>query len=377
MIQEAKYNKILIVDDNPDNIRHLSRILDRNAYDVRIATSGEAALKALARELPDMLLLDVRMPEMSGFELLDKIIHAPTTREIQVIFISAMDDLDRKIRAFQMGAVDYITKPFVEEEVLARLQKHMELHRLRADLKKSNHLLQKAIREKEDVFLIISHDLAGPINLIAGYSELALRKISTGRARAGGEINQYLEQILAGALRLREMSRNLLETERLLSRGGVRESLDLARIVKDHLRTREIDILEKEIEIIGDYEGKPALIFGNTSVVTHLLANILENSLRHSPPGGVLAFRIRKSAEGHVTLDVSDQGPGFPPDGLASLSGKFVQSEQMETEGIGFGVGLWAVQRLCEEHNIGLELENSEQYGGARVRLIFYDAMME
>lgn len=125
---------ILIVDDTPDNLRLLSGILEEHGYDVRPAASGARALAAVQAELPDLILLDIKMPEMSGYEVCERLKADVRTRDIPVIFISALQDIAEKVKGFALGGVDYITKPFQAEEALARVETHLSLHRLRHHL---------------------------------------------------------------------------------------------------------------------------------------------------------------------------------------------------------------------------------------------------
>lgn len=125
---------IVIVDDQPNNLRVLSGILQQAGYKVRPALDGEVALKSIKSSPPDLILLDIRMPEMDGYEVCRRLKSDEQTRDIPVIFISALQDMEDKLSAFRVGGVDYVAKPFQMEEVLARVQAHLKLYRLQRDL---------------------------------------------------------------------------------------------------------------------------------------------------------------------------------------------------------------------------------------------------
>jgi CheY-like chemotaxis protein/AraC-like DNA-binding protein len=146
-----KSSNILIVDDTPENLTVLRQILAEEAYRVRPAISGEIALKAVEAELPDMILLDIVMPNMSGYEVCRKLKKNEATRNIPVIFISALHEVADKVKAFDEGGVDYITKPFQAAEVLARVKTHISLHFLQEALKKKNIALQKSLDEVQQL----------------------------------------------------------------------------------------------------------------------------------------------------------------------------------------------------------------------------------
>jgi diguanylate cyclase (GGDEF)-like protein len=139
---------VLIVDDNPNNLRVLEGILHGAGYKVRPALNGETALRAAESAQPDLILLDIRMPGMDGFELCRRLKAQPLTRDIPVIFISALQEMDDKIQAFKVGGVDYITKPFQSEEVLTRAHTHIELGQARRALARSNENLEQEVIER-------------------------------------------------------------------------------------------------------------------------------------------------------------------------------------------------------------------------------------
>ncbi len=138
---------ILIVDDTPENLTVLRRILTEQGYRVRPALSGEIALKTIQTDPPDLILLDIVMPGMDGLEVCRKLKEGEETREVPIIFISALNEIEDKMRAFSQGGVDYISKPFQKEEVLARVKTHLTQSTLINSLEKKNHELKKALDE--------------------------------------------------------------------------------------------------------------------------------------------------------------------------------------------------------------------------------------
>ena len=182
---------ILIVDDNSANLGVLSDALSQAGFEVRVAKSGKMALERVKYALPDLILLDVMMPEMDGFETCRRLQANPETTQIPVIFMTALSDTANKVEGFQLGAVDYITKPFQQEEVLARVKLHLKLHVLAEKLEEKNMLLEQKVVEvskayedlqKMQIKLIqsekmsglgqlaagIAHEINNPINFIAG-----------------------------------------------------------------------------------------------------------------------------------------------------------------------------------------------------------------
>ncbi|RLC88722.1 MAG: hybrid sensor histidine kinase/response regulator, partial [Chloroflexi bacterium] len=177
---------ILLVDDNPTNLRLLSQMLVERGYKVRAVISGARALKAVQSTSPDLILLDVRMPRMNGYEVCKRLKAHEQTRAIPVIFISALGETEDKLEAFKVGGVDYITKPFRVPEVVARVQTHLTLRALQHQLQATNQQLKIQLQETNilnsklrtqnaelDAFAhTVAHDLRNSLEVIIGYGEI-------------------------------------------------------------------------------------------------------------------------------------------------------------------------------------------------------------
>jgi PleD family two-component response regulator len=147
MSSHENNGNILVVDDNPDNLRLLNGLLNEHNYKVRLASSGSRALATVRKEAPDLVLLDIMMPDMDGFEVAGQLKEDEKTAGIPIIFVSALFDTSDKVKAFSAGGVDYITKPFHSEEVLSRINTHLAIRFLQAKMEKKNFELQKALDE--------------------------------------------------------------------------------------------------------------------------------------------------------------------------------------------------------------------------------------
>ncbi|WP_449417434.1 GGDEF domain-containing response regulator [Phormidium nigroviride] len=148
VLKSAAETNILIVDDNPDNLRLLSKILESQGYIVRKSLNGKMALQAAYRDPPDLIILDINMPDMNGYEVCQQLKESEATQNLPIIFISALDRVNDKVRAFEMGAVDYITKPFQEQEVLMRVRNQLLIQQQYHQLIKQNQLLEQEIQER-------------------------------------------------------------------------------------------------------------------------------------------------------------------------------------------------------------------------------------
>jgi two-component system sensor histidine kinase/response regulator len=192
---QSHQGNIMIVDDNPANLKLLEDMLRQHGYEIRSFPRGRLALAAARQEPPDLILLDINMPEMNGYEVCEQLKSAQELSDIPVIFLSALNESHDKVKAFRSGAVDYVSKPFQFEEVHARVETHLKLHELQRTLKLQNDRLEAAVaarthelakaneqltvldRSKNEFLNLISHELRTPLNGLLGASEVILEEM--------------------------------------------------------------------------------------------------------------------------------------------------------------------------------------------------------
>ncbi|MGE5657610.1 MAG: diguanylate cyclase [Actinomycetota bacterium] len=185
LLKVAAQTNIIIVDDTPDNLRLLAKILESQGYMVRKSLNGRMALQAVHRESPDLILLDINMPEMNGYEVCQQLKASAATAQIPIIFISALERLEDKVRAFELGGVDYITKPFQEQEVLMRVKNQLLIQQQRQELIEQNQRLEREIQERlraeaEVRQLSLTDELTGLYNR-RGFFLLAEQQLKVAR----------------------------------------------------------------------------------------------------------------------------------------------------------------------------------------------------
>ncbi|HLA44854.1 MAG TPA: response regulator, partial [Aggregatilineales bacterium] len=211
-------NTILIVDDQPANLQVLSMMLRDEGYHVRAVSSGRVALTAIEDECPELILLDVMMPGMNGYETCRQLKAHPATREIPVIFISALDNMQDKMSAFDVGGVDYITKPFKAQEVIARVRTHMALFEQKREierLREEDRIFYEKLNETRSQFLdAVTHDMKNPISVIRMYVDLL--RVKSGIA-VDSKAERYLSIIEESAEKLMELVTNILDLARIES----------------------------------------------------------------------------------------------------------------------------------------------------------------
>ncbi|MEG3877082.1 response regulator [Microcoleus sp. herbarium7] len=310
---------ILIVDDTPTNLDVISEALSDAGYTVAIATSGERALKQLERRSPDLILLDVMMPGIDGFETCARLKANPNTCDIPVIFMTALSDADSKIKGFEVGAVDYITKPFQEREVLARVKTHLQLslltHNLEQQVSQKNAQLQASqiqLIQKEKMSALgnlvagVAHEINNPIGFIGGNIQPALdyindlfglldlyqQKYPHPDAEITAEIEQieleYIRKdlpklvgsITEGVKRIKDVSTSL----RTFSRGdsdrpvpcNIHDGIDSTIMILKH--RLKADDNHPEIEVIKNYSDLP-LVECYAGQLNQVFMNLLSNAI--------------------------------------------------------------------------------------------------
>ena len=206
--------RILVVDDVMQNLQVVGTMLRNEGYDVMPAGSGPQALERVRVRVPDLILLDLMMPEMDGLEVCRRLKADSSTRQIPIIFLTASNEMEHLVKGFEAGAVDYVTKPFNGAELLARVRTHLELKLARERLREMND-------EKNEFMGIAAHDLRNPLSAIQGYSEMV---IEDAQSLKHSELEANGERIRETAKRMADMVQNLLDANRI-ERGEMKLNL--------------------------------------------------------------------------------------------------------------------------------------------------------
>jgi two-component system, sensor histidine kinase and response regulator len=347
---------ILVVDDTPDNLRLLSHILS-NKYQVRLIPNALLALRAVQSTPPDLILLDIMMPEMSGYEVAERLKADEQTRDIPIIFISALDDIKSKIQAFQAGGVDYVTKPFQEKEVLARVETHLTLRHLQRELQVANTALAQQVDELRarnqelDAFgHTVAHDLKNPLtNLILYIDLLEGRHAQMSKP----EMDSHLAEMAAIATKMTNTIEELMLLSGLHQRSVVSMWFDMGQVVNDALQSFDHMIKQSQAEIITP----PAWIqiSSHKPWVEQVWVNYISNAIKYGgcpeegvPPRIELGFDMPPASQpaGQARFWVHDNGPGLTPEQQQLLFVPFERLHNMRVEG--HGLGLSIVRRIVE-----------------------------
>jgi len=341
---------ILIVDDTPANLNILFDYLDSAGFKVLVASSGSEALERAKYMQPDLILLDVMMPGMDGFETCRRLKREEITEDIPIIFMTALADAESKITGFDVGGVDYITKPFHNKEVLARVNTHLTIRRIQKDLQARN-------RELDAFAHTVAHDIRNSLNRIMGFAEMLSEEYNTISA---DELKKYSDIITRSG---RQMSQLV---EALLLLAGVRKQeveltpLDMSDIVDGALH-RLSDMIDRyQAEIILPQAWPTAM--GYAPWVEEVWVNYLDNALKYGGQPPCLELGAALQPDGQLRFLVQDNGPGIAPENQARLFTEFTRLEPSRSEG--HGLGLSIVKRIVERLSGQVGVESRLGQGG-------------
>jgi two-component system sensor histidine kinase/response regulator len=346
-------SRVLVVDDIPKNLQVVGTMLRNEGYEVMGATSGADALEGVRVQVPDLILLDLMMPEMDGLEACRRFKADPAVRSIPIIFLTASNEMEHLVKGFEAGAVDYITKPFNAPELLERVRTHLELRHARERLREMND-------EKNEFMGIAAHDLRNPLSAIKGFSEMIVEDAQSLRRREAKdpelcfrELEEWGDRIGVTTTRMMEMVQNLLDANRI-ERGEMQLNLaptDLGPALNSAIETQRPRATAKQQTIHLESEPAPAMVLVDPSVIVQVLENLVSNAVKYSLPGKEIFVRLKKHTQG-VRVEVQDQGPGLSEQDQKKLFGKFARLSAKPTGGEhSTGLGLSIVKRMVEAMN--------------------------
>ncbi len=373
-IPQSKLNQgnILIIDDTPEAIQVLSQTLSEQGYNVRGAVKGQMGIKAAQMAPPDLILLDIKMPDLDGYQVCQMLKADPQTQEIPVIFLSGLDDVGDKVKAFQIGGVDYITKPFQVEEVLARVKNQLLIRQLTKQIIEKSQLLEAqnqklqqeiierrqaeaaaeaASKAKSEFVANMSHELRTPLNAILGFTQILIRdKFITIEQR------EYVEIINRSGEHLLGLINDVLELSKI--EAGI---VALNESKFDFYRF--LDYLEEMFILKAEQKGLylnfkisshvPQYIKTDQQKLRSCLINLIGNAIKFTQFGSVtLQVRgelgIGEESTQSLIFEVADTGPGIAVSELDKIFEAFAQTETGRKSPEGTGLGLAITQKFVQ-----------------------------
>jgi signal transduction histidine kinase len=389
--------KVLVVDDNPINLRVMVNYLETAGFSILVAEDGEDALEQLENIRPDIILLDVMMPGIDGFETCRRIKSNPHIADIPVIFMTALNETTDKVKGFQLGAVDYVTKPIQHEEMLARVTNHVTIRTLQKQLSYANNelkvandeleqrvaerthklqliadenarllaeqettivKLQELDRLKSEFLTSMSHELRTPLNSILGFSELLMLDLTDKVARNDAELihssGQILLAIINDILDVSKLEAGLMEI--------VPEPLNVVEIMPEIFASSVVLVRNKAIKIEMDVPDILPVVHADKLRLKQVLLNLIGNAVKFTSTGMIT---IKASLEGDfIRFGVIDMGIGVPKEKQELIFRQFQQVDMSGTRSYGgVGLGLAISKKLVEMHGGEIGVVSEEGVG--------------
>jgi two-component system sensor histidine kinase/response regulator len=369
------HGDIMIVDDNPANLRLLEDMLSQKGHEVHSFPVGRLALAEAMQNPPDLILLDINMPEMNGYEVCERLKSDERLAGIPVIFLSALNEVPDKVKAFGSGGVDYISKPFQIEEVHARVETHLKLHDLQRALKLQNERLEQAVdartkelaealqrltildRSKSDFLNLISHEFRTPLNGILGVGELVLDALPASEENA--ELHEMFK-------RCRRRIISILEDALLLTQIDVKgEQFHSAPVSLHAAMERAAEgaaefAESREVRLTG-LTADPGPVLAEENLLVRALQALLETAVKFSEKGGTVRISGEAGSNDQRVI-MESQGRTIPGPALAKFFDLFSIGEAL-TPGGDLGVGPPLAYRILSLFGGSVSVENREPSG--------------
>lgn len=357
-MKDIEKNVILVVDDEPTNLKVLHKVLTENNFEVLVLQDGQTALELLNKRRVDLILLDIIMPEMDGFEVAEKIKSQSRISEIPIIFMSALSDTANKVKGFKAGAIDYLTKPFQKEEILARIKTHLDLRRHQFELAEIN-------AHKDKLFSILSHDLRSPfasiielgrmLSMIEDDIEISeVREIGEKITESGSNTLKLLENLLAWS-RVQQESHIKLNETNLYA-----HLLESIVLYKEQMHSKDI-VVENDI-------NKNTYVLAEENMLNTIIRNIISNAVKFSYPDSKIYIKAFDADE-YLVLSIRDEGAGISEIDMEKLFNIYDKLSKRGTGGErGTGLGLILCKEFAEKIDGKFELV-SEVEKGTEVKL--------
>ncbi len=345
-------SKILLVDDNPINLQLLVDLLE-NVFEVFITNNPMEVIDLAEKIIPDLILLDIYMPGKDGYQLFDELKQNNITKDIPIIFITAKSETEDIIKGFNLGAVDYVTKPFNMYEVQARVKRHVELKKAKEEIVKINKI-------KEKFFSIIAHDLKSPL---ASFSNSLEILDDSFYEMTDYDKKQMISSILKTSKNLYNLLNNLLIWSQSQT-GRIEFSPQLnniREIIENQLALLESQIKNKEITIVKNYGDD--LVFADSKMLDTIIRNLVSNSIKFSRNGSKIYISTEK-IDKDIIISIKDEGVGMSKE----VQEKLFKINNLHTSlGVqgekGTGLGLLICKEFVDIHKGEIWLESEPNKG--------------
>ena len=342
---ESKINhsdyKVLIVDDVVSNVLLLKILLQKEGFQICTANNGVVCIELAKSEKPNLILLDVMMPEMNGYDTATVLKQNPETKDIPIIFLTALNTPGDLVKGFQVGANDFLTKPFNKEELVMRVNQQISLVAAKRIIEEQNAELRATLTNRDKMYSVIAHDLRSPMASIRMVLNLAVQTISPDVV--GEEIFELIDKANKESEEVHDLLDNLLKwTKSQTGRLNVMtQDLELDDIIPGVVDIFEMIAATKKIKL--SYSGAKLTVRADNDMLKTIVRNFMSNAIKFSPENSTIEITVAKHDDDMAVISVRDHGVGIAADRLASIfkKGETTYGTGGE-EGSGLGLQLCA-----------------------------------
>lgn len=354
---------ILLVDDKPENLFSLKKLLELNNFSVDTAESGEKALKKILKCNYVLVILDVQMPGMDGFEVAETISGLSRAKDMSIIFLSAVNtDTNFIKRGYASGAVDYVTKPVDPDILLLKVKTFYRLYEQTQELTKTQEALREEIKfrevaeQRKDEFMsIASHELKTPLTSMKAYLQLLQRSVEEADFATK---DHFLQRAILQLNKLDTLIADLLDISKIES-GKLQ--LNKKKFDFNVMLNNAIDVIMQmhpEVKIVKECHVQ-GQVYGDDARLEQVLINYFTNAIKYSPCSKEIYVNVDLSPERHLTVRVKDKGIGIPKESLQNVFKKFYRVDESAVRFQGLGMGLYICSEIISRHGgfVGVESE--------------------
>jgi len=341
-----KKSKILIVDDAVDTVELLRKRFHSEGYDTAEANDGEEALQKVEQYHPDLIVLDVMMPKLDGYEVCRRLKADENTKYVPVLMLTAKGEIENKVKGLEIGADDYLPKPFDYKELSARVKSLLTIKEAREKLveEEKSEAMEKMMDE-------VAHEIRNPLASIGGFAKRVYDKLPEDDPN-----KKYMEMIMDDVLKLEDMVKQLIELKTVAI--CYLENTDINDVIIETLELYEEELAEKGIVVKTELMDNPPLISGDKEQMKVAISNLIKNSIEAMQESPKILKITTSISDGRVVIEVSDTGKGIPKDKLKSIFHPFYTSKIY-----GPGLGLTFTLKIIQQHRGTISVESEPGKG--------------
>jgi len=339
-------SKILIVDDAIDTVDLLKKRFRSEGYDTEEAYNGEEALQKVPEYNPDLIVLDIMMPKIDGYEVCQRLKADENTKYIPVLMLTAKGEVEHKVKGLDIGADDYLAKPFDYKELSARVRSLLaskEAHEKKVEVEKSGAL--------EQMMDQVAHEIRNPLTSIGGFARKVYGKLSENDPN-----RKYMEMIIENVAVLENMIKQLIELKTMAI--SYKEPISLNEVLKESLQLFNRELQQKNIEVESELSDELPLIPGDKKLLKRAFCNIIKNAIEAMDKGEKVLRVASRLSGNNLSVLITDTGKGISGDKLKSIFDPMVTSKTY-----GPGLGLTFALKIIQDHNGDISVESEPEKG--------------